>query len=439
MADVLRMPKIGVNMKDGRITEWLVEVGDRVAEGDTILMAETDKAVQEIGATASGRIERILVSEQETADCQQPIAVLAEPGEDTSELVSRITGEIETIRSPSAGVDANTKSDDAAGSDSGAGSLHDIDRVRSTASGSTKGEELSNAVKTQPSRVRISPLARKTAGELGINIRLLSPKTPGGRIVKEDVLSFVRTGVASEGAYAESGESGPAARPKDRLLPMTPIRRTIAEKMTESVTTIPQAILSVTVRAANLTVWRKSYADGGHRVSYDSLICKAVARALRSHPRMNSRLTGDGILIHGRIDVGIAVDTDAGLLVPVVRRADRLGVLEIEAALIEMAARARAGKATGEDLTGGTFTITNLGGFGIDEFIPLVNPPQCGILAVGRIVKEPVYDEDSGSFTAEQTMRLSLAFDHRSIDGGPAARFLSEVKRLLEQPLAIME
>ena len=400
----MTLPKIGVNMTEATIVEWMVKEGDTIKEGDHILTAETDKATQEIYSTQDGVLAKILADTGKTVKTQEPIAIIADSGEDIS-----------SVSAPT--VDTPSETSSAAEAESPPAPAGRTVRPAGESGG----------------RVRISPLAKKSAKDLGIDFRSVPPAKPGARITKKDV-----------DAYAQGGKAAPAAPVSgeyeiDRIIPISNIRKTIGDRLTMSVTTMPRAILNVRVNAENLLAWKKGCAQRGNKVGMTDLIVKAVAKAVTRHPLINSRLGDGAIQISKTVNVGVAVDTEKGLMVPVIHRAEEKGVTQINIELREKAVRARAGNPKSEDLQNGTITVTNLGMIGIEQFIPVINPPECAILAVGTVVREPVVVEDTDEITIKPMMWLSLAFDHRIIDGAPAGRFLMELKEILEWPLSIAD
>lgn len=400
----MTLPKIGVNMTEATIVEWMVKEGDTIKEGDHILTAETDKATQEIYSTQDGVLAKILADTGKTVKTQEPIAIIADSGEDIS-----------SVSAPT--VDTPSETSSAAEAESPPAPAGRTVRPAGESGG----------------RVRISPLAKKSAKDLGIDFRSVPPAKPGARITKKDV-----------DAYAQGREAAPAAPVSggyevDRIIPLSNIRKTIGDRLTMSVTTMPRAILNVRVNAENLLAWKKGCTQRGNKVGMTDLIIKAVAKGVTRHPLINSRLGDGGIQISKTVNVGVAVDTEKGLMVPVIHRAEEKGVTQINLELREKAARARAGNPKSEDLQNGTITLTNLGMIGIEQFIPVINPPECAILAVGTVVREPIVVEDTDEITIKPMMWLSLAFDHRIIDGAPAGRFLMELKEILEWPLSIAD
>jgi pyruvate dehydrogenase E2 component (dihydrolipoamide acetyltransferase) len=413
MPKIMNMPKIGVNMTDATIVAWVAKEGQEIKEGDHILDAETDKAVQEIYATDSGILGKILVPQGETVLCQQPIAVLTEHGEEISrEFLAKYKdgpSNVADEMKPSEKKQADSKEDKEA-----------------------ETQDYKDAYKagTANGRIRISPLAKKMAKDMGIDLKSISPSKPGTRIVKEDVQAYVHDMKSSSAANAPGRAAG--------VVPYSGTRKVIGDRMLQSSSTKPAAALTLHADAEMLIKWRNKLKKEGKAVSYNDLLVQITARALREYPIMNSRLEGNEIKMLEDINIGVAVDTDKGLMVPVIRNADRKGVLEISEESKGMLERIRKGKGALADMTGGTLTITNLGMFEIEQFTPIINPPECCILAAGAIVREPVVDEND-NIKAASRMQLTLVFDHRIVDGAPGARFLQRVKHLIEWPMGLME
>ena len=393
MPKIITLPKIGVNMTEAIIAEWAVKEGESIKEGDLLLIAETDKAAQDIFATDTGIIAEILVQVGETAQCQQPIAVLIEPGEK---------------------VDKQEKLVDIKPADS---------QIQTQLSSIKAG------------RIKVSPLAKKIAKDFGIDYKLVSPSKPHGRIIKEDVLAFIENVKLSRSIVSKATSS---ENDGTDVIPVTGIRKVIAERLTESILTKPSASLTLHADAGQLIEWRNRLKKNGKVVSYNDLLVVIAAKALKEKPLINSKMTDRGIQLLKDINIGVAVDSDKGLVVPVIRNADRKGVLEISEEFKSKAERAKSGKSSMEDLTEGTFSITNLGMFEIEQFTPIINPPECCILAVGAIIREPVVVEASDKIEIRSRVQVTLVFDHRIVDGAPAARFLQRIKHLIEWPMDLM-
>jgi pyruvate dehydrogenase E2 component (dihydrolipoamide acetyltransferase) len=408
MPTVMNMPKMGVNMTDATIVEWVVKEGDTIKEGDHILDAETDKAVQEIYATASGVLVKILEQAGSVVLCQSPIAVLMQPGE---------ASETEGERPAEPAVAESGKEEEPA----------PPEPVRPL-----QADEPITEVNTDLGRIRISPLAKKLAKDLGIAVEQLRPAKPQARIVKADVLAYTsaKSPQSTDAPVASQSSSSDS-------LPYTGIRKRIGDRMTESWQTKPAVALTLHANAARLVEWRDSLKKAGKAAGYNDMMVMIAAKALLEQPMLNSRLEGGQVQILHDVHVGVAVDTEKGLVVPVIRNADQKSLQEIASDLRSKVDAIKSGKAAAEDLTGGTFTITNLGMYEIEHFSPIINPPECCILALGAIVREPVVDEND-AIVVQSRMQMTLVFDHRIVDGAPAAKFLQRVKHLVECPMELL-
>lgn len=393
MATFFAMPKLGMNMVEGTVVEWLVKEGEQVEAGQIIMAIETDKATQEVESPASGTLARILKYEGETVPCNTVMAVIIEADEDMPTDIPEVIAE---GVAPKAEVEVK------------------VDRAEAATS-RTQEESRDR----RPRRINISPSARALAKELGVDITKIVPR--GKRIKREDV----------QAAYeAMQAEAGPVVKGSKR--PMTTIRRKIAEHMSQSARSVARVGLTLEADVTALIDWRKRLEVEGTKISYNVLLVKLVAAALRELPYMNAQLGDEMILEMDDINVGVAVDTERGLLVPVLRQADQKDVATLQQEYGELAERALQGKSTLNDLEGGTFTITNLGSLEIEQFMPIINSPECAILGVGAIIKKPVVIDDQ--VTIRPKMALTLAFDHRLVDGAPAARCLQRIKHLIESP-----
>ena len=398
MATLFAMPKLGMNMTEGTIVSWLVKEGERVAAGQVILAIETDKATQEVESPASGILARILKPEGETVPCNMVMAVIVEPGES---VPAHIPGMIAEGVAPKSEVEVK------------------VDKPKLV--GAQAPEEKDD----QSQRVNISPSAKALAEELGVDISQIVPR--GSRIKREDV----------EAAYAamkaRSGPAAPSPIAQVSPKPMTTTRRKIAEHMSQSARSVARVGLTLEADATALVAWRKRLEAAGIQISYNALLAKLVAIALRELPYMNVQLADDDTILEmNEINIGIAVEADRGLLVPVLRHVDQKEVAPLQEEYAALTERALQGKSTLADLDGGTFTITNLGSLEIEQFMPIINVPECAILGVGAIIKKPVVINDL--IGIRPMLALTLAFDHRLVDGAPAARFLQRVKHLIETP-----
>jgi pyruvate dehydrogenase E2 component (dihydrolipoamide acetyltransferase) len=393
-------------MEKGKVIEWLKQEGETLAKGEPMVVIETDKVVTEVEAPVDSVLVRIVVGQEEERPIGATLALLGSPGERLSDAeIDQLLGD-ESAAAPSA-----------------------------------KGAVASVAVRAPaaPSaRVKISPMARKLAQEYRIDAATVAGTGPGGRVTKDDILRAVEAAKTSEPASSEPAPvSTPASTPAAWVIPLTGIRGRVAERMYESWNTIPRVTevmhvdMSATVafREAMQSQWEQQF---GVRISLNDLITKAVAVALSRHPRLNATMGEREIQVHEQINIGVAVNLDEGLIVPVVRHVDRKDLGQFARASRELDERSRSGRLQLDDLSDGTFTITNLGTAGIDLFTPIINPPQVAILGVGRIQRRPVVVGDA--LAIRPSAYLCLVFDHRALDGVPAARFLQELQQLLAKP-----
>jgi pyruvate dehydrogenase E2 component (dihydrolipoamide acetyltransferase) len=289
--------------------------------------------------------------------------------------------------------------------------------------------------------VRISPLARKVAKKLRVDYTQVPPSKPGGRVTKAAVLAFAGRGETEKVIITPSV---PPVPPPDTTLalrgviPLKSVRKVVADRMATSAHTTARAALFLRADVTELQKWRERLNKDGNQISFNDLFVFIVARGLREFPELNSRLAEDEIQLIEDVNIGVAVDTDRGLVVPTIRNADQKGVLAINEDFRAKLDRARSGKSTLEDLSQGTFTITNLGMFGIEGFVPIINPPECAILAMGSIQRQPVVIDEKDTIQARPIVQLCLVWDHRIVDGAPAARFLTRFKQLVEWPMALL-
>jgi pyruvate dehydrogenase E2 component (dihydrolipoyllysine-residue acetyltransferase) len=398
MAAEVKLPRLGQGMEAGTIVKWLKSEGDAVAKGEPLYELDTDKVTQEVEAEADGVLLRIAVSGGEVP-VGTTIALIGEPGETVPE-----------IPAPAGISSGNGKAEVAA----------EPKRER-------EPDLAPAAAGRQPpgGRVKASPLARRIARERGIDLAAIGGTGPDGRIIAEDV---------DRAAAGAAPVAVPALRPVEvEPVPLTSIRRTIARRLTEA-WTVPvfQLQVSADMAGANALVVGARELHPEVRVSVTDVLTKVCASALVRHPDVNVSFTGEALLRHPSANVGIAVAAPQGLVVPVVRSAERLSLAEIAAARAALVERARSQKLTQDDLAGGTFTISNLGMFGVEAFVAVLNPPQAAILAVGATEDRPVARD--GAVVVRPTMTMTLTVDHRAVDGAPAAGFLQTVKAMLEEP-----
>ena len=430
-------------MEEGQVVRWLKSEGDGVANGDIIAEIETDKATMELTARGDGVLRIILVAEGGTAPVGDVIALIGTEDEDISEFQAAAfaaspvngTGQSEGAAAPA---DAEV----ALGT-SGAGDTPAVGRETSAATGPTAGTESPSG--DIGGRIKASPLARRLAAESGVALSSMSGSGPAGRIVKRDVEAAIATGPATPETVG--GTAAPVAAPlfvpsgaEFDDVPLSQMRKTIARRLTESIGPVPHFFLTIEVDMGRAIEARSTIntmlEQEGRKVSLNDLIIRATAAALRRHPACNAHWMGDSIRRHNRVHIGVAVAVEDGLITPIIRDADLKGLVQIGAEVRELAGRAREKRLQPEEYSGATFSISNLGMFGIHEFTAVINPPEAGILAVGGVEEVPVVEE--GEVVIRNRMKMTMSCDHRVIDGALGAAFLATLKGMLEEPTAIL-
>ena len=413
MAKIIGLPKLSPTMEEGTLVAWTKKEGDEIEVDDLLAEVETDKATMEFRSFDRGVLLKILVPEGETLEPDVPVAIIGKAGEDIGDLLAEVA--------------AGAASASASASASESESVPASAPAPVSAAVIEAGTGLAN-----DGRVLSSPLVRRLARERSIDLHSVQGSGPQGRVVKRDIESY--TGAASA-APAPTGERLPP-----RVVKASAMRRTIARRLTESTQTTPHYYLTIDVDIAPLADARKAMNEEleatGKKVSLNDLIIKAAAVALRRVPEVNSSWMGKEIHYHQVVDISIAVAVDEGLMTPVIRDADRKGVMQIAEEVRDLAARARDKQLQLEEMTNGTFSISNLGMFGIEEFTAVINPPEGAILAVGTIRNEPVIE--AGNIVPGKRMRFTMSCDHRVIDGATGAKFMSAFKTLIEAPLNML-
>ena len=454
MASVIIMPKQGLLMEEGTITKWLVKEGEQTTEGTPLFEMETDKLTITMDSTATGTVLKILHPEGDTVPITQPIAIVGEPGEDISALLGG--------QAPAA--PAGAKESPAA------------------VPAAAPAAEPAPAVERAPGeRVFSSPRARLRAEENGVDIAAVAGSGPDGLVIERDVQNYLAAqpavtplaanmakaqgvdlaGVSGTGAggkittadlpgAAPAAEASPlpeTAAPAGQLTrgtrtePMSGMRKAISRNMLASKATNAQTNHRMVVDMTAAIALRKQYKDLGIKVSYNDIIVRACAKALTDMPIVNASVDGSNIIYHDYVNVGTAVSVPGGLIVPVIQDADIIGLTGIAAKSAELIEKAREGRLTEQDYHGGTFTVSSLGMFDLDDFVAIINPPESAILAVGKIAKTPVVvtDEDGEDQIVIKSMcALCLSYDHRIIDGAEAAKFLQKVKSYLQNPVLLI-
>ncbi len=472
------MPKLGLTMTHGTITEWLKAPGDAVKAEEALCAYETEKVTLELSAPEDGVLAEILA----------PAGTAVPAGAPVCEFRTMDEGQVTEVRGQES-VAVGTQSPTSApvsqpaqflGPQSGQSSFQPetsgpvnatpkarvlarelgVDLTDVVGSGpdarlQARDVEAAHAA-ARPAPIRATPLARRIAQAEGIDLRAVAGSGPEGTVTREDVEQSVRR--QGPGVREQESASTPASqtvqlpRPQSEqssfqlpvsgnqpLIPHSSLRRTIAERMSQSAFTAPHVTLMTEAEATNLVSARAQLNEelpAADKISYNTLLAALTARALREHPNLNARWEADGIRMLAEINIALAVDTERGLMTPVLREVDKLNLVTVQRGYAALVDRALAGKSLPDDFAGGTFTVTNLGGLDVDGFTPIINPPQAAILGVGRIVEKPVARD--GAVVVRPMVTLSLSFDHRIVDGAPAAKFLQRVKQLVERPMALL-
>jgi len=439
------MPRLSDTMQEGTVSTWTKNVGDRVEKGDVLAEIETDKATMELEAYDSGVLEKILVDVGKTVPIGEVIAVIGDGSGVGKGSGSGVAAGEATPAAPAADVPPEPPVSPMPGTPTAVPTGGAVEppapvSVKEAAAGSW-------ANGTAPAGpIKASPLARAIARDAGLDLSTVRGSGPGGRIVRADVQAAVAAlGSGVTPAAAAPTPSAISTGPDVEELPLNNVRRITAKRLVESMQQAPHFYLTSVVDADELVAARARINAGlaavagdatPVKVSVNDIVVKAVASALRAHPEVNVSYTGEKLLRYRRIHVGVAVALPDGLIVPVIRDADTLTISQISVQTRDLAARARAGKLKPEEFTGSTFSVSNLGMFGVDQFTAVINPPEAAILAVGATKQEPVVRD--GAIVVGHTMRVTLSIDHRALDGATAAKFLADLTALLENPLAAL-
>ncbi len=437
MANKVVMAQLSPTMEEGRLVEWKVEEGDEVLQGDVVAEIETDKANMDVEAMAGGVLRKIVVGEGQTVPVGATIGIIADEDEDIEDLLEEARSEGaggEPAAAEEAG-EAEEPEEGAEPAEEEAGEPEEApDETGEPAAASrpAAGREGGDG-----DRVKASPLARRMADDEGLSLSQLEGSGPSGRIVKADIERAVEERAARPAAAA----AGPARLEEERM-ELTQMRKAIAKRLTQSLGPVPHFFLTVEIdmeRALALRAELNDRLESG-KVGVNDLLVKAAAEALVRHPEVNASWDDGAIQRHGSADIGIAValmdDEQGGLITPIVREADRKGLLQISAEAAELVERARSRDLEPEEFQGATFSISNLGMFGIDEFTAIINPPESAILAVGGTKEKPVAVD--GQVEVRKRMRVTMSCDHRVVDGAMGARFLDTFRGMLENPLEML-
>ena len=409
MAYEVLMPQLGLTMEEGTVSQWVKHEGDPVKTGDVLLEITTDKLTNEVTSEHDGVLLRIVAQEGEDVPVKGLLCYVGQAGESVGDAPAAAPAAAAPAAAPAAPAAAPAAVPVAAGA-----------------------------------RLRVSPLARKTAAKLGVDLSKLTGSGPSGRIRQQDVLAAANAAQTAAPAPAAAPAARPAAKgglelmEGDTVVKLAGMRKVVAQRMLQSHTEIPPVTQNTKVDVTELMKFRKMLlAETGSKYSVNDLILKATAKCLRAHPEVLVSLDGDQIIQRAHVNLGMAVALDAGLIVPVIRDADRLGLDALSAAAKDLASRAKSNKLTPDEYKGSTFSVSNLGMFGIETFTPIVNQPDAAILGVCAVEDELVMD-DQGGISKHQVMRLSFTYDHRLIDGAVAAKFVMALRDLLEKPMSII-
>ena len=434
MATEVVMPKLGLTMETGTIGSWLISEGEKIERGAPLLEVVTDKVTMEVEAQVSGVLRKILVQAGEEVPVTTSIGIIGEDGEDISSFESQL---IANMAPTNGSDDVAQESVEAAPRISTEKSSENVVTTDSGESSSATGTENTGRqqVIAEGRPHKASPKARKMATDLGIDLGVITGSGAGGRIVSADLKGRMSTvsptqqvptsSLASE-AYSPSVDSSV-------VVELTRTQEITAERLTASYQQIPHIHIGMEISCVWLQQFRQGYAIEGKKISFNDMIVKSVGRVLTEQPRFNSVLNGSSLTQLPEVNIGIAVDTPQGLLVPVLRNVPQHSLEEINTESRRVVDAARHGKLSPDDMMGGTFTISNLGMLGVSSFTAIINPPQVAILAVGAIEDRVVAIENHG-MAVRPTMSVSLAADHRALDGAVCARFLARLKEILETP-----
>lgn len=458
------MPKLGLTMTHGTVTEWLKAPGETVQVEEALCTYETEKVTLELPSPAGGVLAEILVAAGETVAVGTTVCVIEteDGGRRTKEGgQSSVVSSQSSVASSQSSVDSRQSSAVGRRPSAVGGRVSATPKARSLArqlgvdldllagcgpDGRVQASDVSAAatvgaglVPARITAIKATPLARRIAAAEGLDLAAIPGSGPDGTITREDVEAASRQSSAVERGAAAGGQPSAVG---ETIIPLTTLRRVIGERMSQSASSTPHVTLMTEAEATHLVSARAQLNEElaatqqGGKIAFNTLLVALVARALREHPQLNARLAADGIHLLAQINIALAVDTERGLVTPVLREVDRLSLAAVQAGYDALIARVAAGKSLPEDFEGGTFTLTNLGALDVDGFTPIINPPQAAILGIGRIIDKPVARD--GAVVVRPMVTLSLSFDHRIVDGAPAARFLQRVKQLVERPMALL-
>ena len=424
------MPKLSPTMEEGQIARWLKAEGEAFEEGETIAEVDTDKATMELTALKNGTLLKILKQGGETALLNETIAITGKPGEDFSALLAEVGND-------SKGSAAKKAEEPAKAEETKAEPAHKTEEAKPV---ETPKTESAPAATNGDGRILVSPIAARMASENGIDLRTVSGSGPQGRIIKRDIEAEMAQPATPKNGTVQTFKPaevfGSSAFRDENTSRM---RQVIAERLTASTQNIPHFYLTVEIEMDNVLALRKQInASVGdeQKVSVNDIIVKGAAMALIKHPWVNASFHDKSVRFYEDADISVAVAIEDGLITPVVRAANKKGILAISAEIKELAGRAKAKKLQPEEYTGGTFSVSNLGMFGIQEFTAIINPPEAAIIAVGGAAEKPVVK--NGEIVVRSVMNVTMSCDHRVVDGATGAKFLQTFKQMLENPAMML-
>jgi len=429
MAIKIEMPKLSDTMEEGVIAKWNISEGDKIEAGDVIAEVETDKATMEVEAFDPGTVLKILVDEGDAVPLGGIMAIVGDEGEDIKDLLK----EAEGANGDSSSDDKSDKASSDKEKKKESSDKKEFDPILEGVDSGNGKEKVSDQSDDDDGRIKASPLARKMAEDKGIKLSAVDGSGPEGRIIKRDIENYKPAEAKKEGAV----QMPSFASEEDEEIKISQMRKAIARRLSESKFNNPHFYETIDIdmeRAIDARVALNEISDV--KISFNDIVVKASAMALRKHPEINSSWLGDTIRKHGDVNVAVAVAIDEGLMTPVLNHTDKKTLQQISAETRELAGLARDRKLQPEQMEGSTFTISNLGMFGIEEFTAIINPPNACILAIGAIRDVPVVK--NGEIVPGKRMKVTLSSDHRIVDGAKAAQFLNTLRTMIENPLAMM-
>ena len=430
MAEIIRMPKMSDTMEEGVIAGWLKKVGDEVKSGDILAEVETDKATMELESYDDGFLLHLGVKDGESVPVDGVIAIIGEKGENIDDILKEVSNE----QNNNEAVDAKDEKEEIVDEDNPVKENLEVKEEEEVKNTEDKIEDINIDFSNESDRIKASPLAKKLASEKGVDISMVKGSGDGGRIIKEDIENFKH----SENIPTKEVKL-PEIYSKESYeeIPVSQMRKTISKRLAESKFSAPHFYLTMEIDMDNCVEGRNKINETSDvKISFNDIIIKAAAVSLRKHPMVNASFLTDKIRVNNHIHIGVAVAVDEGLLVPVIRFADNKSLSHISTEVRNLAGKAKNKELQPSDWEGNTFTISNLGMFGIDEFTAIINPNDACILAVGGIKNTPVVK--NGEIVPGNVMKVTLSCDHRIVDGAIGSAFLKTLKELIEDPIKIL-